>query len=570
MFILSFKTGHDPAACLLEDGRVVAVVEEERFIRVKHAADKFPEHAINYCLSVRNLTLDQVDYIVFAREKNAKTFLKVAFYFLLRIPRNITELRYAISLMKVQVRGVFAAFAGRASYQQIFKIIGGKKRKIFSYDHHLCHASSAYYGSGYDVAAILCMDGKGEATSVSLWEGKGGAIRCLKRYGIFDSLGYLYGSLTDYLGFWINDGEYKLMGLAPYGKPSQNFDGVISVRERGIHVNTRYSLYPFSKKNLAMRFPGVIKEYSEASPPQPNTDIASTLQDRLEKAALWYVRKLFSLLQATSHKPQARNLCLAGGVALNVKMNKAIWESHLAEKMWVQPAAGDMGNVLGASWLLYYKKTGARPEKLSHLYFGPEYSDEEVLGEIKKTGYSYEKLSDISEKIAHLLFQGNIVAWFQGRSEFAPRALGARSVLADPRRVDMKDVINAKVKFREPFRPFCPSFLEGWGDKIFKNYTSSPYMVMSFSVKADWEQKIPAVTHVDGTARPQEVNRHTNLLYAKMIKRFYELTGVPVVLNTSLNVKGEPIVNTPAEALAFFKKTDVDYLSINSYLVRKK
>lgn len=588
MFILAFKTGHDPAACLLEDGRIVAAVEEERFVRVKHASDYFPESAIRYCLSARNLKLDDVDYIVFARAKNLPTLFKVGWYFLTHVSRNSIEFHYAFSLLKVQLKGSLSTIWGNAPYQQIFKIIGGKKRKVYSFGHHYCHAASAYYGSGLDEAAVLCMDGKGEATSVSMWYGKGRKLRLLKRYGIFNSLGYLYGSITDLLGFRINDGEYKVMGLAPYGKPTFPMDDVISVSVRGVNphtnrvlrfaqkflstrygvgvkVNTRYSLYPLSLKNLAKRFPNLSKEYNEASPPQPNTDIAATLQDRLEKAALWYVREIFRNVEMS----KCRNLCLAGGVALNVKMNKAIWESGFVKNLWIQPAAGDMGNVVGAVWLLYYKITGKRPEPLKHLYFGPEYSQEEIKIALERSGLPYQESSDIARETAGLLSQGKIIAWFQGRMEFGPRALGSRSVLADPRTAAMKDVINAKVKFREPFRPFCPSFLEGHGQEIMEKYMPSPFMVMSFSLKPEWREKIPAVVHIDNTVRPQEVLESTNPVYYKMIKYFYEKTGVPVVLNTSLNVKGEPIVNTPEEAIAFFKKTDVDYLAIGPYLVEK-
>lgn len=579
MYILSFKTGHDPAACLLEDGLIIAAVEEERFVRVKHAADYFPERAIRYCLSLRALKLDDVDYIVFARAKNLATFFRVAFYFISRPPRNLTELRYVLSLLKVQLKGVIAAAFGKAPYQQIFKIIGGKKQKIYSFDHHLCHASSAYYGSGFDDAAILCMDGKGEATSISMWYGRDGALRKLKSYGIFNSLGYLYGSVTDFLGFRINDGEYKVMGLASYGKPTYEMDDVVSVGEDGVRINTRYSLYPFSVRNLETRFPSIAKEYNEAFPPQPNTDIAATLQDRLEKAALWYVKELLKQTQSTdTHKTQTKykaqntktkNLCLAGGVSLNVKMNKVIWESGLANQLWIQPAAGDMGNVLGAAWLLYCKKFKIRPGELGHLYLGPEYSQEEIKIALEKSRLPYRESADIAKETAELLTQGKIIAWFQGRMEFGPRALGARSVLADSRTAEMKEIINAKVKFREPFRPFCPSILEGHTEKVLEHYMSAHYMVMSFLVKPEWREKIPAVVHVDGTVRPQEVFESTNPVYARMIKYFYEKTGVPVVLNTSLNVKGEPIVNTPEEAIVFFKKTDVDYLAIGPYLAKK-
>lgn len=570
MYILSFKTGHDPAACLLEDGKIIAAAEEERFVRVKHAADYFPKNATQFCLKERNISLDEVDHIVFAREKNFKTFVEVMGYFLVRLPRNATECAYAWALLGVQVRGVLLAIAGRAPYQKIFETIGGNKRRVYSYDHHLCHAASAYYGSGFEEAAILCMDGKGEATSISMWLGRGGKLKNLKRYGIFSSLGYLYGSISHYLGFQINDGEYKVMGLAPYGKPVEKMDDVISVHSDGVLVNTRYSLYPFSLKNLKKRFPAISQEYRESEPPQPNTNIAATMQERLEEAAMWYVKKLFSLSGSDRSKTDCpRNLCLAGGVALNVKMNKKIWESDLAKNIWVQPAAGDMGNVLGAAWLLYFEKTGKRPAPLTHLYLGAEYPDEAIERVLRVSGLFYEKKADIAKETAELLSQKKIVAWFQGRFEFGPRALGARSVLADPRSAEMKDIINAKVKFREPFRPFCPSVLEGYVEKIMKHYAPSPFMVMSFEVRPEWREKLSAVTHVDNTVRPQEVFSETNPIYAKMIQYFYEKTGVPVVLNTSLNVKGEPIVNAPEEAIAFFKKTDVDYLAIGNYLVWK-
>lgn len=579
LYILSFKTGHDPAACLLEDGKLVAAAEEERFVRVKHAPDCFPVRAILYCLSVRNLRLDDVDHIVFARAKNLATLAKVTWYFFTHLPRNATEMRYAVSLLAVQVRGVIAAMLGKAPYQQLFRLIGGGKRKIHSFDHHQCHAASAYYGSGFDNAAVLVMDGKGEATSVSLWQGNNGALRNLKRYGIFRSLGYLYGSMTELLGFRMNDGEYKVMGLAPYGKPEIAMDDIIRIDEKGVRVNTRFSLYPFSLANLRERFPNIVTNYGEAEPPQPNADIAATLQDRLEKAALWYVKALLRELSksqtatSTTYHPQSTtsyNLCLAGGVSLNVKMNKAIWEAEIAEKLWVQPAAGDMGNVLGAACLLYHRITGKRPEPLRHLYVGPEYSDSEVQTALEKHHVAYERSEDIADAVAFLLAEGRVVAWFQGRMEFGPRALGSRSILASPASADVKETINAKIKFRELFRPFCPSFLKGYGDMLFGYYMPSPYMIMSFNVRPEWKDKIPAVVHVDGTVRPQEVDQGTNPLYFRLIEAFREKTGIPAVLNTSLNVKGEPIVHTPEEAIEFFKKTNVDTLAIGSFLVTRK
>lgn len=562
MYILGFKTGHDPAACLLEDGEIIAAAEEERFVRVKHAGGYFPEQAMRWCLSVKNLSLDNVDYIVFGREKFLKTALKVFWYFLSHFPKNRIEARFALALTKVQLKGLLTAFKGEAPYQKIFEIIGGKKRKVYSFDHHLCHAASSYYGSGFNDAALLCMDGKGEATSISLWLGKNGRVSKLKEYGIFKSLGSFYACFTELLGFCANDGEYKVMGLAPYGDPSVALDDVINIKEGRVHINSRYSIYPNAMKLLKKRFPDLIMQYDENNLPKFNADLAATLQKKLEEAALCYAREAVDLGKMDT-------LCLAGGVALNVKMNKVIWESGILKRLWVQPAAADMGNVLGAAWLLYFLKTGKRPKPMSHLYFGPGFSEEEILRVLSGTNLKYQKVGNIAKETAEILKGGKIVAWFQHHEEFGPRALGARSVLADPRSEKMKEIINAKVKFREPFRPFCPSFLEGHGEEIFQNYTQSPYMIMSFSVRPEWRNKIPAVCHVDGTARPQEVFFSTNPIYAELISEFYQKTGIPVLLNTSLNVKGEPIVNTPEEAVMFFKKTNVDVLAIGPYLVEK-
>jgi carbamoyltransferase len=292
-----------------------------------------------------------------------------------------------------------------------------------------------------------------------------------------------------------------------------------------------------------------------------NAAIAASLQDRLERAAIWYVRVLFTLA------PTTKRLCLAGGVALNVKMNRAIWESGIAERIWIQPAAGDMGNVLGAAWLRYVEVTGKRPEPMQDLYLGPSYDDAAIKASLDASQLLYEKKSDIADAVAELLAKGKIVAWHQGRSEFGPRALGARSVLAHPGRAETKEDINIKIKFREPFRPFCPSFLEGHGDELFEHYMTSPYMVMTFRAKKEWRDRIPAVVHIDGTVRPQEVFERTNPAYARLIGAFYRKTGIPIILNTSLNVKGEPIVDTPEQAINFFNKTRVEALAIGDYLV---
>ncbi len=561
MYILSFKTGHDPAACLVKDGELIAAVEEERFVRVKHAPGYPPWNSIKYCLDYAGISLDEVDEIVFARQKFPRTALTVLQNYLQHPPLGSgMELRYALSHMATQRTGLKAHIRGRAPYQAIFKVFNGHPRRVHAFDHHLCHAASAYRVSGFDDAAILTMDGKGEATSAWMGYGKAGGIRELRRINMPHSLGYLYASFTLFLGFEPNEGEYKVMGLAAYGKPILDLARVIRLKKGRYEVEPRYCLWPYSLEPLSSLFGAPRQPESEITERYRN--LAASIQKALEDAALDLVAWL---VQETGLK----KICLAGGVALNVKMNKVIRESGLIEDIFVQPAAGDAGNVIGAAYELYHRLGYRNDFVLQHLYLGPEFSDDEIEAELKRQDLQYEYRKDITEVTAGLIARGNIVGWFQGRMEFGPRALGNRSILADPRDARVKDIVNAKVKFREPFRPFTPSILAERAADYLQHPCSAPFMIMSFGAKPERASEIPAVVHVDGTVRPQTVDRKTNPRYHRLLTAFEAVAGVPVLLNTSFNVRGEPVVCTPRDALSTFAKAHLDYLAIGNFLLSR-
>lgn len=563
MYILSFKEGHDPAACLLKDGEIIAAVEEERFIRKKHAPGVFPVESIRFCLKFAGIKEQDVDYVVYARLKPWQTFIEVFRYYFTNLPGKKLEWRYFVSHMKVQFKGVFLELTNRANYQKIHKFFPYLPKKIYSFDHHLCHAASSYYFSRFRDSLIITMDGKGESTSVMLAEGRDNNIKILERKGIFQSLGGFYASFTKHLGFTPNDGEYKVMGLASYGSPDLFFDDVLAPdEEKGYRINSDFCLYPFFGKNFEKKFGKPREKDGEIT--KYHMNLAASIQKALDNSVV-------SLVKYGFKKTKSRNLCLAGGVALNVKTNKAVWESGLTEHMFIQPAAGDAGLVFGAAALLYKEITGKRVKSLGALYFGPEYGNEEIKTTFERHKLKYHFCDDSVGRVVDLLVSGKVVGWFQGRMEFGPRALGNRSILANPGDKAMKDIVNKKIKFREEFRPFCPSILSEFAGEYLKHYTDSPYMVMSFSIKdAALINKIPAVVHVDDTVRPQAVDKNSSPLYYELISRFRDKTDIPVLLNTSMNVRGEPIVCSPEDLVNFFLKTNVDAVAAGNFLITKE
>lgn len=546
----------------MKDGVIVAAAEEERFTREKHAPDAFPEQSIRYCLEEAGITEQEVTHVVYARLKPIPTAFVVFWYYVTHPPRTILAARYAFAHIKVQLRGVLKELMGSAGYQRLHRHFKDLPKKIWSFNHHQCHAASTFLLSPFEEAVVVTWDGKGEATSLTISEGKGATLTLGERRGIYESLGLWFSGVTQFLGFTPNDGEYKVMGLAPYGKPGLDFSPMIVPDEsRGFLMHPDFALYPTSQS----AFEKLLGEPRAREAPftEHYQDIGRAAQDTLEAAGLSFIRYAKRLVPS-------ENLCLAGGVALNVKLNKVIWESGLFKNIFVQPVAGDNGLPLGAGALLYTKLTGKRPAPLSHLYLGPAFSDDAVEAAFKSAGVVYTKSMAVEEETASLLASGNVIGWFQGRMEFGPRALGSRSILAHPSFPDMKEIINAKIKFRESFRPFCPSILEEKVAQFCEKYTPAPYMVLSFSVPEREAGKIAATVHVDGTVRPQAVTKRTNVRYHKLIEAFERKTGIPALLNTSMNIRGEPIVCTPEDLLNFFKKTNVDAVVAGPFIVRRE
>jgi carbamoyltransferase len=436
--------------------------------------------------------------------------------------------------------------------------------------HHLAHASSVFRTSGYDRAAILTIDGAGETTATMLAFGRGNEISVHEEFKLPDSLGFCYSGFTEYLGFEKNNDEYKVMGLAAYGKPEYDVGDIMQVDGDGDYRVAVDYIYHFDPTRRSYDYRRLSKRFGPQRPDDdaPITDeqknVAASIQQQLERAGVGLARRV---LKAGGDD----HLCLAGGVTLNCKMNKAIREEiDLGSgNIYIQPAAADMGVALGAALEVYARLGNESKFRMDHAYWGPEYSNEQIEAALGARNLPYEKSSDIACEAAGHIADNKVVGWFQGRLEVGPRALGNRSILANACTAGMNDVVNEKIKFREKWRPFSPSMLDEAKERYLEKACESPFMNLTFSVREEMRAHIPAVVHVDGTARPQTVKRENNPLYYKLIQRVGELTGHPVVLNTSFNVKGDTIVNTPDDALRTFLNTEMDVLAIGDYLVRR-
>ncbi|MCC6450562.1 MAG: carbamoyltransferase [Candidatus Aureabacteria bacterium] len=571
MNILGFSSFIDNSgAALIQNGRLVAAMEEEKFVRRRYTGE-FPINAIQYCLEAGGIGIEDVDH--------------VAFFFRpwLGIHRRLWEVvRYLPgSLHFYGTRGGqwMNLMKAAAHTRNVFHRMGAKPRFKFHYiEHHLAHAASAFFLSGFDEAAIFTIDGSGEIACGTLCKGEGNRITKLKQYNYPHSMGYLYASVTHHLGFRPARDEGKVMGLTSYGDPSvyeKEFDKIVLLGEGG-DVRLDLDYFEYQRNGVGPHDPElnwVSDKFRKLfGPPRRAHDpiekrhqqIAAGLQRALEKAGMHMVRHLHTLTGS-------KRICIAGGVALNSVLNGVILREGPFERMFIQPAAGDNGGGLGAASYLCHAVLG-RPRvfTMDHAYTGPEYSDAEVEAALRKFGLHYTRSTDIARETAALIAEGRIVGWFQGRLEFGPRALGNRSIVVDPRRAEMKDTLNYRVKHREAFRPFAPSVLEERCGEYFDSAHPSPFMLLVHYVKPEKRSVIPAVTHVDGTGRVQTVSKRQNPLYYRLIEEFGKLTGVPVILNTSFNDKGEPIVCTPNDAISFFVKTQIDYLAIGPYLVKKE
>jgi carbamoyltransferase len=543
---------HESSAALVKDGILVAAAEEERFTRRKHDS-RFPAASIAYCLREAGISMREVSYAGFYWQP-WKGLLKRAWWLARYFPASLQTFRGG-----KRWRGSVGTLLSHLAVPFRLRRMGFRG-KFYFIDHHLSHAASAFLVSPHHAAAILTIDLCGEDCTMLVARGSGHRIAPLRRSYLPNSLGIFYAALTQFLGYRANADEYKVMGLAAYGRPrfAGSFGGMVGFENGCLtNENSWFAFHTGGANCYSSRFP------AEFGPPCPDEnhvegehykDLAASgqkvLEDRLLEIAAWCRENT-----GESH------LCLAGGVALNSVANGRLLDARIFDSIWVQPASSDAGCSLGIPFYIWHQILGhPRGFVLEHAYWGPEYSDSDMQRAIASGGLKSCRADDVERETARLLAEGRVIGWFQGRMEWGPRALGNRSILADPRRADMKDIINAKVKFREPYRPFAPSVLEENVQDYFEFSGASPFMTFVCRVRQEWKGSLPAVTHVDGTARIQTVSRRHNPSYWRLIDEFRDLTAIPVLLNTSFNVKGEPIVCTPDEAVRCFLQTDIDYL----------
>jgi carbamoyltransferase len=551
----NYSQMHDSSACIARDGELLFAVAEERISRIKHDAG-FPRNAIRACLDSAGVRPDQLDAICAGWPaphqmlfSDMKSFAQGQFPFNYENFLNVTR-SYA---SMAHQNGGFKRF----TYH-----FGTTKAQMRFVDHHLAHAISAYSYGGFDKAAVVVMDGRGAWEASSIWYGHGGMLDPVLTIPWPNSLGLFYSQFTQYLGFVPNSDEWKVMGLAPYGSPGVNLGEFILLNQETYRVNAPLL---FERHNGTS---AIAKRLGPERTPESEIDdsfknIAFAVQDACEAAML-------ALVKLATEKTGCRDVCLAGGVALNSKANGKIQASGMVDHIFVQPAASDDGVALGAVFAPYLDNGGQLPMKpLRHVYLGPEFSDAEIEKALRTYKLHAGKLDDIAATTAELLANGKIIGWFQGRMEFGPRALGHRSILADPRDPEMNAKVNNAVKFREWWRPFAPSMLKEVAGEYLEHACDSPFMILTNPVRPEKRDVIPSVTHVDGSARPQTVEKEISPLYWNLINEFGKRTGVPVLMNTSFNLRGEAIVNTPTDAIRTFFSSGMDALVIGSYLVEK-
>jgi carbamoyltransferase len=577
---------HDSAACLVRDGEIVAAAQEERFTRKKHDSE-FPKHAVAYCLREAGIDITGVDYVGFY-DKPLLKFERILESYLGVAPQG---LRSFLTAMPVWLKEKLF------TRDQIRRDLGGYEGPVLFSEHHESHAASAFYPSPFPEAAVLTMDGVGEWATSSYGVGRGDALDLLAELHYPHSLGMLYSAFTYYTGFKVNSGEYKVMGLAPYGEPrfvQVIFDKLVQLRPDGsFKLNMEYFGY---LRGLTMTS-GAFDELFGGPPRAPESDLTQREMDLAASIQIVTEEIMLTMARHVHRETSMENLCLAGGVALNCVGNGRLLREGPFKRLWIQPASGDAGGALGVALTIHHKVLGnprhhrSEGDSMRGSYLGPAYSDDEIESFLRSAGAVYQRLpqDELLDRTARLLADEKVVGWLQGRMEFGPRSLGARSILGDPRSRKMQSVMNVKIKFRESFRPFAPSVLRERVGEWFDLNADSPYMLLVAPVRAERriamtaeEQRlfgiaklnvprsdIPAVTHVDYSARIQTVHRETNPLYHALIERFHALTGCPVLVNTSFNVRGEPIVCTPQDAYLCFMRTEMDHLVLGSFLLDK-
>ena len=594
MYILGISAFyHDSAACLINNGEIVSAAQEERFTRKKHDSG-FPSNSIKYCIEHAGIKIDDVSNIVFY-EKPFLKFERLIETYLAFAPKGFSSFIKAIPLWVKE-----KLFQKNLIISELNSIFGDendwKKLLLFS-EHHLSHAASAFYPSPFKSAAILTLDGVGEWTTTSLAHGDGNNLTVQKEIHFPHSLGLLYSAFTYFTGFKVNSGEYKVMGLAPYGRPKYTNlieDNMIFIAQDGsFKLDMSYFNYATGLTMTNKKFHdlfGRAPRNPESPLTQMDMDLAASIQKITEKVVL-------RLARGIAKKTNETNLCLAGGVALNCVANGILQKERIFKKIWIQPAAGDAGGALGAAlaaWHIHHnkgRKILGETDSMQGSYLGPEFNDKEIQKDLELCGAKFTSYSqnEIVDKVSDAIIDGMAVGWMQGRMEFGPRALGSRSILADPRSPQMQKILNLKVKYRESFRPFAPSILSEKVSEWFDLDTYSPYMLLVSNIKEERRyvtsedkdlfgidklnisrSEVPAITHIDYSARIQTVHSETNYLYHLLIKRFEEKTGCPILVNTSFNVRGEPIVCTPTDAFNCFMGTELDILAIGNYILLKE
>jgi carbamoyltransferase len=595
MYILGISCFyHDSAACLLKDGDIIAAAQEERFTRKKHDSG-FPHQAIQYCLKEAKITSEHIDNVVFY-EKPFVKFERLLETYLSFAPKGFSSF---VKAMPVWIKDKL--FQKSTIVKELNSALGKEinwhERLLFS-EHHLSHAASAFYPSPFESAAVLTLDGVGEWTTTSLAVGKGSNLKVLKEIHFPHSLGLLYSAFTYHIGFKVNSGEYKVMGLAPYGEPRYADlirEKLITIADDGsFQLDMSYFDYATGLTMTNKKFDGLFGGPSRTSKTeltQREMDLAASVQKVTEDIVIKIAKNI-------AKETGKKNLCLAGGVALNCVANGLLLREKIFDNIWIQPAAGDAGGALGAAlsiWYLHHNKervVATQRDSMKGAFLGPEFSDNEIEAELKACGAVYKKLSedDLIEEVAEALVDKKAVGWMQGRMEFGPRALGGRSIIADPRSPVMQKQLNLKVKYRESFRPFAPSILREDVNDWFELDIDSPYMLLVADVQSDKRRvmtaeeqalfgidklnvprsSVPAITHIDYSARIQTVHADTNPRYHALISKFKEKTGCPLVTNTSFNVRGEPIICTPTDAFKCFMGTELDVLAVGNYLLVKE
>ena len=556
---------HDSSAAILKDGKVIAAVEEERFSRKKFD-DDFPKQAINWCLKESGISSKNLDSVAFY-DKPVLKFERLLDNYIAVAPRGL------YSFLDVIPKWLHKRLWVKDEISKHLKDFNGE---IIFPEHHMSHAAHAFFTSPFDEAAILTVDGVGEWTTASFGTAHDRTIKLTNDIRWPHSVGLFYSAFTYFLGFKVNEGEYKLMGLSAYGKPKYYdliMENLVDVKNDGsIHLNMKYFSFTYDKVMTNQKFSvlfGIPPRKEDSKAEQIHYDIAASAQLVLEDI-------LLKMVNHVHKKTGMTNLCFGGGVALNGVANYRILKEGPFENLHIPPSPGDGGSAVGCAQYLYYchdknkRMIEDNVERIkNNIFVGPSHSNDEIKSflDINKIDYKFLETNSLLQTVAKLIVEGNVVGWYQGKMEWGPRALGNRSIIADPRNAKMKDILNEKIKHRESFRPFAPCILEEYTSEYFDVDVPSPYMLLVAPVKKP--EKIPAVTHVDGTARLQTVSKDINLLFYNLITEFHKITGIPVLINTSMNVRGEPIVDTPEQAYNMIVKTDMDYIVMGDYIIKK-